>query len=387
MIWAAKRLASLLLIAGPPVVHASLPAAPSEILCDSNLIAVARVLNATSSDCTFQPQMDEGKVCIQRSLLIDIGIERILGVSLPYRKVPKVGDIRTVVVALTATSFPEYDGTLHAPDALVRSKSRQLEDFIQGKTFIFSTSPLSEMDGKIHAGIWHSQSVSWVKGTLIAEAHQHLYDNCPKPTWSPIHRKYTRDSPALNELLEYQHDLIVARLDHPAAGRFAPVGATMEGLLSVNKEIDDEFLSDREIDELLDFYRSAVGRRFASLQHRLQPIVTEADAAVQAHGRPSTDPSVEPEMVAFIALALSQQYWPSHLIEASSGQNGDPTIAAVAVDSRTTELKQMRTEYLGDLRAFSKFRHSAELGDLLEASRIAYLLCETSDACAAGRVQ
>jgi len=387
VLWAAKRIVPLLLIAGPSVVHASLPAAPSEILCDSNLITVARVVNASASDCTFQPQMDEGKVCKQRSLRLDIGIERILGVSLPDRKVPKVGDIRSVVVAVTATSFPEYDGTLHAPDALVRSKSRQLEGFIQGKTFVFSISPPNEMDGKIHAGIWHSQSETWVKGTLIAEVHQHLFDNCPKPAWTPMHRKYTGNSPALNELLLYQHDLVVARLDHSAAGRFAPAGATMERLLSVNKEIDGEFLLDREIDELLDFYRSAVGRRFISLQHRLQPIVTEADAAAQAHGRPSLDPAMEPppEMVGLIALALSQQYWTSHLIEAPSGPSSDPTIAVVAVESRSTELKQIRTEYLGDLKAFSKFRHSAELSDLLEASRIAYLLCETSDACAAGR--
>jgi hypothetical protein len=387
--WAAKRIVSLLLISGPSAVHASLPAAPSEILCDSNIIVVARVLNAIASDCTFQPQMDEGHVCIQRSLSIDIGIERILGVSLPDRRVPNVGDIRTVVVALTATSFPEYNGTLHAPDALVRSKSRQLESFIQGKSFIFSISPPSDMDGKIHAGIWHSQSEAWVKGTLIAETHQTLSDNCPKPAWTPTHRKYTKDSPALNELLEYQHDLIAARLDHPAAGRFAPVGATMEGLLLVNKEIDGEFLSDREMDELLDFYRSAIGRRFVSLQHQLQPIVTEADAAAQVRGTPSPDPPVQqsPEMVAFIALALSQQYWTSHMIEAPSGPNSDPTIAAVALKLRSAELNQMRKEYLRDLKAFSQFRHSVDLSDLLEASRIAYLLCEISDACAAVRAQ
>jgi hypothetical protein len=164
----------------------------------------------------------------------------------------------------------------------------------------------------------------------------------------------------------------------------------MEGLSSVNKEIDGEFLSDRQIDELLDFYRSAVGRRFVSLQHRLQPIVTKADAAAQAHKPPNPDPPVvtpSPEMVAFITLALSQQYWTSHMIEAPSGPNRDPAITAVALESRFTELDQMRREYLGDLKSFAKFRHSTELSDLLEASRIAYLLCETSDACAAGRAQ
>jgi hypothetical protein len=388
--WAGKRVVSLLLIIGPSVVHASLPLGPTEILCNSNLITVARVLNATTSRCTFEPQLDEGNVCVQRSLRVDISIERSLGMSHTDREVPKVGDIRSVIVALTATRFPEYDGTLHAPDGMVRSKSTQLESFIRGKTFIFSISPPSDMDGKIHAGIWHSQSEPWVKGMLIAEAHEALSDDCPKPAWMPRHPKYTVDSPAMDELLKYQHDLIVARFDHPAEGRFAPAAATIEGLSLVTKEIDREFLSDREIDQLLDFYRSAVGQQFVSLQHQLQPIVTEADAAAQSHYGPRSTPRLDPppdaslEMAQFITLALSQQYWSSNRIDIPTGIHSDPLIAAIAVTLHSEDLEQMRREYLGYLKAFSTFRHSAELRDLLEAGRIAYLLCETTKACTAG---
>jgi hypothetical protein len=124
-------------------------------------------------------------------------------------------------------------------------------------------------------------------------------------------------------------------------------------------------LTKAEIEELLVFFRSDVGRRFILLQHHLQPLENEwriysADRFPGAADIAPTNPAVTPHRVVIMTLALGE----------SPRDGATPSdvsmISAWAASHHGPELDSLYAEHETDIAAFQTFSRSPALLKLLK---------------------
>ena len=139
-------------------------------------------------------------------------------------------------------------------------------------------------------------------------------------------------------------------------------------------------LSDAEIESLLTFYRSPVGKRFTSLQHELQPMVIDAQQSswYRPHGVEEATPVDErvltPQRNALLKIALIQiliddtNVPRGDVIEPAPKVSPDATWAAVHDGS---ELDRLYAANYADIPAYEDFARSRALVKVLFATRAA----------------
>jgi hypothetical protein len=128
-------------------------------------------------------------------------------------------------------------------------------------------------------------------------------------------------------------------------------------------------LTDTEIDQLLSFYRSDVGKRFILLQHNLQPIYSDWISSLElphsATADSPTNQTVAPQRNAIMKLALGE-------IAAGGTPPSDvPAVSTWAAIHYGPELDRLFAESEADIPAYQEFSRSPALLKLLSETGVA----------------
>jgi hypothetical protein len=360
----------MLMGAHPQATWARSQAFPLQILCGWHEVFVGRVI-AAEADPTCAKF---GGTCSTRSARLQVKVERSLG-RIPSDHGDLVpGSTRTVTVDFN----PSRDGlgTSPAPNTVLGSSPQAFNKWARGKEFVFGTA------GSERAITSFPSTETWIKGMLESASRRDAH--CPRPDWITLPRRYFAESLEVSELMTYSNALLVAKLESDLDGR-EPDAADNSTLLKEWREVAAEMLSDAEIDQLLIFYRSRVGKSFIAFQHRLQPIVAEADRGARQSNGPPPSRKIPVTAVQLVPLALTEQQEGPYVTWSPPGVRINPGVARFAAAAHRVELNELWSSYGARLSAFQTFRRSAALRDFLEAGAVADGLCRPHCADPTGR--
>ncbi len=390
-ITAGLRLIYIMLLVMPRLAWASLPAFPQEILCWSEYVVRGKIehVGPGQEDDVWKPGADT------RRALVKVKVLEILGVPVSGApNVPQAGTTVQLTVEFNSENSPRQDGiTLPVPDRIIVDRPQQLAAFVRGKNFIFGVRAGDPADGPRDAEIWRPETDLWVKETLLSSDGESNEDGtfCPRSAFSQANARYSVESPEMKELVGYARDLIEAQHERIPILTTEPTVVDPQNISSAWRKAARAMLSDQAIEELLRYYRSLEGREFVFFQHRLQPILSQAqrelDLHYESYSRPRNEPppAPSPETTELLSLALSEQ------VRISSGTRGLPSgpymrpeLAAVARLIAGPDLDRLRTAYQPYLSSFRRFRRSRALTEFLEAGFAAQSWCSVKVNCGVG---
>jgi hypothetical protein len=157
------------------------------------------------------------------------------------------------------------------------------------------------------------------------------------------------------------------------------IGAEQKSMDAKWEAALDQSLTDSDLNRLLDFYRSSLGKRYLEFQKSLDPIIASAGAAVigsMSTARPvfkgmdSVSPS--PQTVALrqrvFRLSFSNRLAASALQNSQAKQAKD-TIEQTALLKHGPALDVIARHYSADLPSFDQFQQSAPVNLIVDAGQ------------------
>jgi hypothetical protein len=381
-------LISFIFLVLPGLARASLPASSEEILCWSAFVVRGQIEDA-NPDPEYNLWYPGAHT---RGALVQVKVEEILGI--PARDdtsdVPKVGTTAQFPVEFVTEGSPMQDGiALSIPDHVIVGKPKEIAAYLRGKQFIFSARP--DYAAHFHnVEIWRAESDIWVKETLLSSEGQNDGDGavCPRPVFAQANARYSVNSPEMNELMGYAHDLVEAQSESILIFATETTVVNSQNISSAWRVTARAMLSDQMIEALLGYYRSREGREFVFLQHRLEPILSRAQRELNLHyesySRPRSEPlpQASPEISELLSLALSEQVGITPRSRGLPfGPYTRPELASVAALIAGSDLDRLRIAYRPYLSSFRKFRRSPALTEFLEAGFAAQNWCSAKVNC------
>jgi Domain of unknown function (DUF4124) len=179
--------------------------------------------------------------------------------------------------------------------------------------------------------------------------------------WGPSHVHWAAVNTLIRQNLHEDIDPIAARSQSASA-------ALWQRTLS-------DSLSDMELDQLLHFYRSALGKDYVAFQVGLSNIADSARAASFSTmmGQTNESRSAQPATPAQMAARQRVQdlSLPMLLISAQPETAArSRAFSKVIVATRSDALDSLKRQYDSDLSEFDRFNHSAALGKVVAAEGV-----------------